>query len=191
MHGKDTMKAFFKVSFMLVQFGLFVVGIGLLISSLTLYIKVRKLFSVPARMFVYLAILCALLISTSMAGFKTISSKERWTIALYVILVLTLINMESLLIAKFPRLTEHVKKASKGFWERSGDGKRSALEERFSCCGFDRASAGAACEGRRPCITVFTRFAWGLRNVSEKILILLILSESLSAGLLCLLRLRK
>ncbi|KAL0266067.1 UNVERIFIED_CONTAM: hypothetical protein PYX00_011784 [Menopon gallinae] len=128
---------------------------------------------------------------SSISGFKTINSKERWLIALYIILTLTLINLESLFILKFPALTENVRKSSKVFWQRIDNNQRAMLEENFGCCGFDAENREKRCDGMKQCANMFYKVARGFRNIGERVLILLIFSESLSVGLLCLLRLRK
>lgn len=181
----------FKVGFMLFQSVLFIIGVALFITSLVFYLNARTILSISAKMLVYLVILCALLVSSSISGFKTINSKERWLIALYIILTLTLINLESLFIMKFPALTENVRKDSKAFWQRIDSNQRAMLEENFGCCGFDSESKEKRCAGMKQCSNMFYKVARGFRNIAEKILILLIFSESLSVGLLCLLRLRK
>eukprot|EP00866_Antonospora_locustae_P002074 jgi/Antlo1/2074/2092 len=191
MHGKKTLETMFKVGFMLFQSVLFIVGVSLFITSLVFYLNARSILNMSAKMLVYSVILCTLLVSSSISGFKAINSRERWLIALYVILTLTLINLESLFIMKFPALTDNVRKSSKAFWQRIDSNQRAMLEENFGCCGFDSENREKRCAGMKQCSNMFYKVARGFRNIAEKILILLIFSESLSVGLLCLLRLRK
>lgn len=191
MHGKRTLKTLFKVAFMVFQSLLFITGIGMLQGALVLYIKARKLFGVSAKFLVYSTILCLMLVTSAMAGFKAVRSKKRWAVALYIVLILSAINMEALLIMKFPALTDHVKKTGKNLWRKIDENQRIAIEESFGCCGLEASDRKASCGNKVPCLRVFHKTAWGVRGFAEKILILLIFTESLSTGLLCLLKLRK
>lgn len=191
MHGKRTLKTVFKVAFLIFQSLLFITGVGLLLATLTFYAKGRKLFSLSAKVLVYLSILCTMLVVSAVSGFRTIGSKERWTVALYIVLILTAINMEALLIMKFPAMTDHVKKTGTSFWQRISEDQRIAIEKSFGCCGLDSSGRKVSCGNQPPCLRMFYKTAWGFRSFAEKTLILLVFGQSLSIGLLCLLKLRK
>lgn len=191
MLGYKSLKTIFRLLFLLFQAFLFISGVAIFITTLSIYLKERKLLNLSGSIIFYSALICSLHLTGAIAGFFSIKSKRSYKVTLYIISIITLMNLQAITIVKSSQLTENIHPISKKFWNKIDDHQKMLVEESLNCCGFSELDKREKCKGRQPCLKTFVQVSKGFKNIAMTTIIALIFCESLSIALICLLKLRK
>lgn len=188
MHGYKTLKNVFKVVFLLFQAFIFISGVALMITIMSVYFRERKLLNINGRVILYSVVISILHLLSSISGFLTIKTKNNYKIAIYICVLIALINLQAITIAKTSQLTENIYTISKNFWDKIDDNQKYLVEESLNCCNFSEKDDRSVCKDRKTCLKTFVQVARGFKNVTVRSIILFIFTESLSIALICILK---
>jgi hypothetical protein len=191
MHGKKKIHTFLKISYIVLQALLFIVGLSITSVSISLFIKERVLLKIPYKVLMYSVLLGLFFISVSIMGFKTILTHKRITMFIYTATTLTLMNFQLLIALKVPYLVEKTELWTSNRWDEISDGQRNFVQGRLHCCGFSgpHDRAGSMCpKDNNGCLPVFKSISKSLRDVVPRMWICSFFIESMSISVIYVLR---
>lgn len=189
MHGTKKFRDCLNLLFMFVQSTLFISAASLLIIFLVFYTKEAKMFDISFRLAIFLSLMCSFILAGSILGLVSINSKDRLNLVFYILILLFIINLQSVFILRLPKFTQRIKNNTLNIWKSMSEQNRTSFEENFNCCGFMQGKQRSSCTSKISCLKIFYKMISGFRSISEKILILFIFVESFSLALVCWLKL--
>lgn len=194
MHHKKTVKKIFKVLFFFIQALLFISAVSLLITSITIYVKSHELLNIPLQLLMLSFLLSVLETLSATFGYASLTSKKRLKMFIYITATLMLMNTQIIMIIKSSIIHEKVQAWADKRWNVLSNDQKNFVQAKFRCCGLlnpnDRS--GSVCSGvERGCMPIISVFSKNISVLVQKILVFSFFFESVSIGILSMLRLRK
>lgn len=186
MHGRKTIKSITRVAFLVLQSLIFIFGIGLLFGISIVFFKEKALFGLSYSFLLLTVLICLFHVATASTGIFCLLSHKKYKVGLFIVVAICLINLQVFVLQKMPKITEEVDKTATSLWNRMSEKQKASIEVNLNCCGDGRKDCRSV-----SCSVVFRRIARGIRKTATKFLVTMVFVESLSVGLICVLKLRK
>ncbi|KAF7684763.1 hypothetical protein TCON_0062 [Astathelohania contejeani] len=155
MHGKKQIQALIKIVFGISQVILFLIGVFIIISSITIFIREKELLNIKWMVFLYALIFGKLCISIGVSGSIILSRHTKSMACVYTSMVVTLMNIGFILLLITPQVIEHLPEWSNKRWDQINTEQRNFIQLQLECCGFNSKEdrPGTECAGNiEPCL---------------------------------------
>ena len=193
MVDKKITRTGLKVSFMLIQSAMIVVGVGFLALLIPVLGRLRGLVSLPCMTVLPVFLVGVFSVASGVLGCVSILRRNRLAAFAFILALVALMNLEVILSLKSGIFVENSRPWLSAQWSNFTNAQRNFVQQELACCGMETSGdrPGTTCSSQVPCVGKFLVILEKMRNISQKTLAVMFFLETVGLSILALLRFGK